>query len=110
MNIRRSRDGGGGLSEPSEMATVFRSGEWGTAANCRRLCRVVEKWAAPMCHLPCHYGWPDDCTEQAARGQDGQGWRNLAAVDGKVLAMCDGAGVQGGLRDRTDIRRRGSGI
>ena len=60
-----------------------------------------------MGRLPCHDERLDDCTGQSARGQTGQGWLNLAAVDGKVLAISDGEGVQGHLWDITSSPRYG---
>ena len=99
--------GGGGLSEPSALATEFQSGERVTAADCRGLCGVVEQWAAPMGRLLRHDKRMADGIGKEARGQAGWDWGNLAVVDGDVLATGDGAGGQGCLRDRTASRRRG---
>ena len=80
--LQRGRDGGGGLGEPPALAPEFQSGEWGAAADCCRICRVVRQQAAPMGRLPNYDERPVYCTVQAAMGQAGRGWVNLVADDG----------------------------
>ena len=109
MTLRRGRAGGGGLSQPSALGNVFQGRERGNAVDCRILCGVVEKWADPTGRLLRHDERSDDRTRQAARGQTGWGRRNLAVVDGKMLASGDMEGGQGRLQDRTAGHWRGGG-
>ena len=60
-----------------------------------------------MGRLPRNAERPADRTGQAARGQTGRGQGNLAAVDGKVIALGDRAGGQGRLQDGTASHQRG---
>ena len=76
-----------------------RGGKRGTAAYCRGLHGVTEKWASPMDRLSRQDERPDDRTRQAARSQTSWGQRNLETTDGQVPALSDGAGGQDRLWD-----------
>ena len=99
--------GGGELSQPSALDTDFQNRKWEPASDCRGLRGVVEQWAAPMGCLLLHDEQPSDFIVKSSRGETGRGRGNLTAVDGRVLASGDGAGVQGYLWNIKDIRRRG---
>ena len=76
MTPRRSRAGGGVLSEPPTLAHEFWSGKQRFAADGSILCGVARERAAPLGRLPSADERPADSTVQASMGQAGWGGRN----------------------------------
>ena len=107
--IWRRRARGDRLGETAILAPDILGVNQRVAPDCVRLFRVARKWATPLCRITGSDERRTDSTEQAARGQAGQGGENLAPTNGEVCLAGDGGQRKVRMWDGTVSERGGSG-